>query len=192
MKEEKILFKNMTPVGHSLTGLALLTVAIPSEWIPKKRTMFLSAVSFVLLANAPDFPVRGWGHDRYDVSHSVFSTIVGLVVLAIIYRVFFVGALAFKRLPTKILVVGGVTWASLLLLDSFYCHGKGVAVLWPIGDGRLRFPIPWFDVLRDPWSLHWAENLKVMGIEAGVYGAIFLLLISFRLKSERIYLRNLK
>ena len=128
----------------------------------------LTLAVFALLANVPDFRLPGWGHDRYDISHSVFVTAVGVVVLGM-----FAGVATRGRgiLSPALLVGGGLAWYSHLLLDSFYSHGKGIAAFWPFSSARLALPIPCFESMGvDPlFRLH---NLRVVAIEAVVYGTI--------------------
>lgn len=136
----------MSPVGHSLIGLAIgLSVSRPRE-----RLWVLPA--FVVLANLPDGPLPGWGHDAYHVSHSL------LVNLALIAAT--VGVLR-RWLGGRLLAAGAAAWLSHLLLDSFYNHGLGVQIGWPLIDYRLNLPIPWLrtlDVAQPLWS--W-RNLTV-------------------------------
>ena len=112
----------MTPIGHTLTGLTIGCVVLPTRF--SARSKMLTLAVFALLANVPDFRLPGWGHDRYDISHSVFVTAVGVVVLGM-----FAGVATRGRgiLSPALLVGGGLAWYSHLLLDSFYSHGKGIA-----------------------------------------------------------------
>ena len=78
-------------------------------------------------------------------------------------------------------VVGGgcAAWLSHLLLDSFYCYGRGVPVAWPVSDYRLELSMPWFENM-DPahfWSLH---NLKVGAVELALYGTLLALCVLIR------------
>lgn len=173
----------MTPVGHSLTGLTILAAVAPPNWGLKK--LIPAAGAFVVLANAPDLPVPGWGHDRYDISHSVFCTSLGVLVLWALYRGFCRISKA-DKLPRRIVAGAGAAWFSHLLLDSFYNHGLGVAVMWPFGNGRLNFPFPWFETLRMPIDYASAHSLGVFRIEACFYGAILAVvcLIRWRIASR--------
>ena len=154
----------MTPVGHTLTGLAIGILATPREWPARRQVAALPA--FALLANAPDFPIPYWGHHRYLISHSVFSTCVGVVLLAGIVRLYAGG-----RIPWHLYVGEALAWYSHLLLDSFYNHGRGIRVYWPFGDGRWRLPIPWFSIMqREP--LFGRHNRRVWLIEAVAYGTL--------------------
>ena len=64
----------MTTVGHSLAGLSIAVLTLP-----KGRSLLwylLVGHLFILFANLPDFPLPGWGHASYQVSHSIFVTIL--------------------------------------------------------------------------------------------------------------------
>jgi hypothetical protein len=114
----------MTPVGHSLVGASLGVVSLPRYRTTRTKVLFLAG--FILLANVPDFAFTGWGHDRYDVSHSVF------VALAVLGGV--AGLMAIWRRAREaiggwwIVAAGAAAWLSHLLLDSFYSHGQGIAI----------------------------------------------------------------
>lgn len=169
----------MTPVGHSLTGIAIGLIVMPREfsWRAKASTL----VSFVLLANLPDFAFPGWGHDRYDISHSIFVTGVLAMALVLLLRAF--GAT--RRVVTPGLLAGGVAaWYSHLLLDTFYNHGKGLAMFWPLSDARLALPIPWFTTM-DPHHLLSIRNATVFGIEGLCYGGIVLGAIAYRSRMSK-------
>lgn len=165
----------MTPVGHTLAGLAIATVAMPRDWSVRSR--FATTAALVVLANAPDIPLPGWGHDRYDISHSIFVTLVGVLATAAVVRL----AAGPGRIPWRLYLAGGLAWYSHLLMDSFYNHGKGIAIYWPFSDGRLALPVPWFSTMnpRDLFSLH---NLQVWTIELAVFGAILFGAIAWRKK----------
>ncbi len=62
----------MTTIGHSLTGLSLAVLTLPHG--QSRRWYLLTTVLFVVFANLSDFPLPGWGHYSYHVSHSVFVT----------------------------------------------------------------------------------------------------------------------
>ena len=74
----------MTPMGHSLIGLSFASLALSTS---KNATNHRwrncgVALTFVALANLPDWPLPNWGHDRYDVSHSIFVN-AGLICTVI-------------------------------------------------------------------------------------------------------------
>lgn len=154
----------MTPVGHTLMGLALGHAATPRGWSTRAHAGVLA--TFAVLANLPDAPLPGWGHDAYAVSHSLLVTTLAAGGLAV--------ALAVKTaLPGRLLAAGVAAWCSHLLLDTLYNHGQGLAVWWPVSDARLALPVPWFSTMRlDPLvSLH---NLRVFAIELLCYAPLLL------------------
>jgi len=133
----------MTPVGHTLVGTALGILSLPAHTSPRYKLGYFAA--FALLANLPDFPLPYWGHERYDLSHSLFVNLL-LCVLA-------VAVCAWQ--PTVRQRVGNpavfltalLAWLSHLLLDAFYNHGRGVAIFWPFSTASLALPVPWFSVV---------------------------------------------
>lgn len=157
----------MSPVGHTLTGLAIGYIAFPKGTRRSEDAYGMLAVA--LLANAPDWPLPYWGHDRYDISHSIFSTslAVSLAILIALLCSKFV-----HRVPPRWILAGAVAWFSHLLLDTFYNHGKGLAIFWPFGSGRVALPIPWFNTLKLNPPVYY-HNLKVVTIEAVCFGLLF-------------------
>jgi hypothetical protein len=124
---------------------------------------------FVVLANAPDLPLPGWGHDRYFISHSVFVTSAAVLIAAC-------AALAIMRAmgrqsSRRLILAGAMAWYSHLLLDTFYNHGKGLAIFWPVSDARIALPLPWFSTMRLP-PIFSSHNVRVWLIEAAAYGAL--------------------
>ena len=62
----------MTTIGHSLSGLSIAVLTLP-----RGRSLLWYVVAghlFVFFANIPDYPFPGWGHEAYQVSHSIFLT----------------------------------------------------------------------------------------------------------------------
>jgi hypothetical protein len=164
----------MTMVGHSLLGLSAGALVIPRGW--PRRSKLLAFGIFVLLAGGPDLPAPFWGHGRYLVSHSLFVNL-GLVggVAALLA--------AFPRMRAAlggwpVVCVGAATWLSHLLLDSFYSHGKGVRIFWPLSDDVLNLPMPWFDVLQV--GIPPAEALGIFAVELAFYGALLALCLLWR------------
>jgi hypothetical protein len=164
----------MTMVGHSLLGFSLGALAIPRGWA--RRSKLLAFGVFGLLAGGPDLLAPFWGHSQYLISHSIFVTlglIAGVVALAA----------ASPRLRTALggwpLVCAGVAaWLSHLLLDSFYSHGKGVRIFWPLSLDAPNLPMPWFDVLRVGIPPHAA--LRIFAIEFAFYGSLLGLCLLWR------------
>ena len=136
----------MTQVGHVLAGAAIGILCKPDRTPPKWLVVYFGA--FLLLANIPDLPFKGWGHDRYDVSHSIF---VNLLLIAIVVAVLLFGKDFWGKIGGwKVMAGGAAAWLSHLLLDSFYNHGHGVAIFWPLSGASLALPMPWFSVVTEP------------------------------------------
>ena len=118
-------------MGHGLTGAALGLLATPAG--AGRGRLLATLVAFAALANIPDLPLPGWGHSRYDISHSVFVNLPLALVLALaLWR--------WRGLRLRVTLLGAAAWCSHLLLDSMYNHGKGVAIFWPLSAGRLALP----------------------------------------------------
>lgn len=124
------------------------------------------AGAFVAIANLPDWPLPGWGHDRYDISHSVFVN-VGLIGVVVALAKILANGKWFGRKP--FLTLAALAWLSHLLLDTFYNHGRGIGLFWPVSKQRLSLAMPWFgnwDLSEPVTSAH---NLSVFGIEFLAY-----------------------
>ena len=154
----------MSPVGHTLTGVALGYIALPVSSTKRAALAFLGLP--VLFANVPDAPLPSWGHDRYDISHSVFTTSLGVLLLAALAACY---PRRFHPIPRRLTFAIAAAWFSHLLLDTLYNHGQGLAIFWPFSTARVALPIPWFSTLQvdEPLCTH---NLQVMSIEAAAYG----------------------
>jgi hypothetical protein len=103
------------------------------------------------------------------VSHSLFvnlALMVGVFGLLIIFRVW-------RGQPGRwwVLAGGAAAWLSHLVLDSFYSHGRGIRIFWPLSDAALSLPIPWFHVVRRS-SLPDLATLRIFATEALFYGAL--------------------
>lgn len=156
----------MSPVGHTLTGLAIGYAIAPADMPISRRVTWLGVTA--LCANAPDLPLPYWGHDRYDISHSIFSTSTA-VTCCIILATFY--SIHFRQIDRRLIICCAVAWFSHLLLDTFYNHGNGLAVFWPISETRVALPIPWFNTLNLDNFLG-IHNLRVFAMEGVFYGAI--------------------
>ena len=176
----------MTPIGHSMMGLTFAAFALPVEGKTTNRILRSGGIAFafVALANLPDWPLPGWGHDQYHISHSVFVN-AGLICVAIAMARLF--ATNTRYGSWRFLSLAAMAWLSHLLLDSFYNHGRGIAIFWPVSSGRLKLPIPWFGNWDLKQSIVSRDNLTVFGIEFIAYAPILLaaILISYRLASLR-------
>lgn len=162
----------MTTVGHSLAGLSMAVLALP-----KGRSLpwyLLVGHLFVLFANLPDFPLPGWGHASYEISHSIFVTLLMASALALLLLVPGFDT----RIGTRVIVLWSLAWLSHLPLDAIYNHGLGIGIFWPVSDAHLVLPLPWFETLT--WPPFSAHNRRVFGFESAFLGT--LLLASFVLR----------
>ena len=164
----------MTMVGHSLLGLSLGSLAIPRGW--SRRSKLLAFGVFVLLAGLPDLPTPFWGHSRYLISHSIFVNLGLIAGVAALVA-------AFPRLRTAlggwpVVCAGAAAWLSHLLLDSFYSHGKGVRIFWPLSGDALNLSMPWFDVLQPGVPPRVA--LRIFAVEFAFYGSLLGLCLLWR------------
>lgn len=156
----------MTPIGHTLTGIAIGYLAVPRATPIKTKALLLAA--FAVAANAPDLPFPYWGHQRYDISHSIFSTAVGVLLLEI--------ALAWRfraRAPVgwRVMLGLAVAWYSHLLLDTLYSHAIGLEVFWPVSETRIALPIPWLHS-GDRTHLFSMYNVRVAIFEVLTFGPL--------------------
>ena len=173
----------MTPVGHSLTGLAIGISAVPSVFSTKKK--ILHVLCFIGLANIPDFPIPSWGHDLYWFSHSFFVNFVLFLIIGILIRN--IVQKIYPAVPVwRIFLFGWIAWFSHLLLDSFYNHGLGVMIWWPFSEQSLCLPIPWFSVLNASILPITKESLRIWSIEFISYSPFVLIAVILkRMKSKR-------
>lgn len=166
----------MTTVGHSLMGLTIGVFAIPSAVDRKWKALI--AFVFVALANLPDWPIPlVWGHDHYLASHSFFvNGLVFLVVAApvLLWTRFRAAVPAFR-----LVALGGLVWASHLLLDATYNHGQGLSVCWPFWSCRLRLTLPWFSTLGHGWHFDLA-TARILALEMAAYGALLAVAVAGR------------
>lgn len=172
----------MTGIGHGIVGLSLATVAMPRG--SRYRGWLICLTAFVALANLPDWRLPYWGHDRYDISHSLFVNLTLIACVAVCWRY----SRSFRHcVPRVCLILASVAWMSHLLLDSFYNHGKGIGIFWPFSKERLNLALPWFRTLDFSYPLLDHRNLSVLEIEFVAYTPILLLAIFLR---NTNFLRN--
>jgi hypothetical protein len=163
----------MTPIGHSITGLAIGVAVAPRGMARGRWVGFLAA--FALLANVPDLPLPRWGHDWYFFSHSLFVSLLFILAAG--------GIAALPRWRPwlggwPVLLAGGGAWLSHLLLDSFYNRRLGIPLLWPVSDARLALGMPWFANLSQPgFNLHTA---RILAIEVTAYLPLLALAVGVR------------
>jgi len=165
----------MTFVGHSLVGASLAQATIPggASW----RQWAFVVNLYVLLAFFPDLPFPGWGHSRYDVSHSLFANLL-LIIPTAAACCYYRSRQAWASYP---LVVGAVVaWLSHFPLDAMYNHGQGVAIFWPFSEGVLNLPLPWFQTLDMHQPLTAAHNARVFLVELLFYFPLFATVVAGR------------
>ena len=153
----------MTTVGHALTGLSIGVLCMPRRWSWAGKGVLLAA--FAVLANVPDIPT----HDHYRIRHSVFANGAGLLVLML---PLLLRADWRRRVGGwPVLIAAAAAVMSHLLLDSFYNHGRGIGILWPMSGAPLVLPMPWFSTLPGQWELS-PRVARIVAIEAAFYGPI--------------------
>jgi hypothetical protein len=176
----------MTPVGHCLMGATIAVATIPQHWSRSRKA--LAAIALIILANAPDLHLPCWGHERYDVSHSLFVAVVFWLLVAVIVY-------AYPMMKTRegrfyFVATGAAAWGSHLLLDTFYNHGQGLAVFWPFSDARIAIPIPWLAVLESsPPPLN-GRTFGIWAVEGAFFGAIFLFLLFLRMRFFALFAKE--
>ena len=153
----------MTTIGHSLTGLSIALLTLPRG--QSLRWYAIASIVFVAFANLSDFPLPGWGHHSYHVSHSIFVTVLlaSFLALLLLWPTFH------ARVGAKLMAAWSLAWLSHLPLDSMYAHGLGIAIFWPFSQAHLAMPVSWFETLRIPAKSE--HNLRVFAIETMVFGA---------------------
>ena len=167
---------NMTTVGHSLAGLSIAVLTLP-----RGRSLLwylLVGHFFIFFANVADFPLPGWGHASYQVSHSIFLT--GL--LASIMALFLFHSKFNEQVGARIVFFWSITWLTHMVLDALYNHGQGIGIFWPFSNAHLALHLPWFDTLT--WPPVTEHNRHVFLVELGFYGALLLLCVGIRSRSN--------
>lgn len=159
----------MTPIGHTLTGLAIGYTALPDGTSRKQKMLCLAG--FSLLANLPDFPLPYWGHRDPAISHSLVTCTVGVLVIGSFLLWKFRGRFPFT--PAMI-VAGALCWYSHMVLDAMYSWGVGLPIAWPLGIVRLELAVPWLHIANktDVVSMH---NARVALMELLTFGPLLLL-----------------
>jgi membrane-bound metal-dependent hydrolase YbcI (DUF457 family) len=134
----------------------------------------LAAIHCVAFANLSDFPLPGWGHSAYHVSHSIFVTalLASLMALLLFWPTFH------AKVGVNVIAAWSIAWLSHLPLDSMYAHGQGIAIFWPFSNAHLAMPVPWFETVTLPARS--VDNLRVFGIETLVFGAALIVCILLR------------
>jgi len=181
-----------------LTGASIGVLVVPRDWRARAKAGLLAG--FALVATLPDWqlppgmpglqylPLPPWGHNLYRVSHSLF---VNLAIAA-------AGVVLLGSWPPVRKALGGwpvllgaaAALLSHLLLDTFYNHGRGLAMFWPLSDARLALPMPWFSTLEDiPPPLDW-HTVRVVLVEAAFYLPLFIVCVAVRVGLARRVCRN--
>jgi hypothetical protein len=164
----------MSPVGHSLLGSAIGVLVMPRELRPPAKAAFIA--TFIVLGNLADawLPFVGW--KWYRISHSVF------VNLAICLIAIAASRLLRSKFPNicrrDVLLGAAAACLSHLLLDTFYNHGEGVQILWPLSDVSVALPLPWFShwPTKPPfftWELFQASVIEIFFYAPFLAAAIF-------------------
>ena len=172
----------MTPFGHVIIGISCGNLVSPSRLAIWQKMVLLSL--FALFANIPDFALNGWGHDKYYFSHSVF---VNFGLICFLFAAWIILCSLSKWEKHLNIAIGlSCAWLSHLLLDSFYNHGQGIGIFWPISNSALTLPMPWLNV-RDVSIPYFAwHNTKIYLIEVITFAPIlFLSLLLCHFKSRK-------
>jgi hypothetical protein len=169
-----------------LVGAAVGVVVMPrykSRWA---SAAFISA--FIAIANLPDWPLPYWGHTRYDISHSIYVNLAFIIICAALLRIWHrrgqAPSCARSQSPGigawPVIFGGAIAWLSHLLLDSFYNHGQGIAIFWPLSSARLALPMPWFRTWSSVTPPLNADTFYICLVETLFYGPILLLVVGWR------------
>jgi membrane-bound metal-dependent hydrolase YbcI (DUF457 family) len=158
-------------------GAAIGVLAVPSVLRPRVKVSVVFA--FVVLANLPDLQLPHWGHDRYDISHSIFVNTALILLLALPLL------LAYRtrsfRACLPVTFCAALAWLSHLLLDTFYNHGNGLGMFWPFSTAHFALPIPWFETLRKPLPHIDSHTAQVLLIELLSYCPLLCMALVARL-----------
>jgi len=167
----------MTPVGHIITGAAIGILCLP-EGSSRSRTL-IHVSTFAFLANIPDLALPYWGHEKYEISHSIF---VNLLLISTLSLVVFLNPKWRQRLVKYkwISVCSIGAWMSHFLLDSFYNHGHGIAIFWPFSAARLVLPIPWLATFKGSMSHLSFVDLKVFALEVATFCPLLIVALIVR------------
>ena len=162
----------MTTVGHSLAGLSIAVIALP-----KGRPLLwylLVGHLFILFANLPDLPAPGWGHASYEISHSIFVTLLLASTLGLLLLIPGVA----RHVGARVIVLWSVAWLGHMVLDAMYNHGLGIEVFWPFSEAHLVLPVPWFETLT--WPPFTEHNRNVFATELAFYGTLLIVCLLLR------------
>ena len=166
----------MTTIGHILVSSSVAALCIPRFDSSKKKIIFYFV--FIVLGSLPDLPIKSWGHQEYEISHSLF-VLSTLIITGITFFCFW------RRLldqigGLKVIIGGSLAILSHLLLDSMYNHGNGIAIFYPFGNGRLSLPIKCFSIVGGISNLLTFNTMKIVMIEILFFSPILLFSILIR------------
>ena len=161
----------MTQMGHILAGTAVGVASLPGRH--SRTAQALHLLVFAILGTVPDWPLPGWGHERYYFSHSVFVALVPITGMLFLFLFF--PAARKKVGGWPVLLTAGGAWLSHLLLDSFYNHGYGIAIFWPFSEARLVLPIPWLAVVPGPAFPPTPAKLREVFLELVTFSPLIVL-----------------
>ncbi len=111
-----------------------------SDRLPRRLIIL---IAFIAVANLPDWPIPGWGHDRLIVSHSILVNGAAIVCLAI--GLGLQGAL-YRQTYRRLFIGLMISWLSHFLLDAFYVDSR-LAIFWPFSQATVSVPVPWLKTL---------------------------------------------
>lgn len=156
-----------SPIAHC-SMVALLTPLEQRGWVPAALTRHKKALFaltlFACVAPDADFAIRAvapgtalgtHGHGM----HSLFTAAGVALLLALLWQS------VFRKGFAAVLVIAAFAAWSHLLLDMVTNRSRGIGLLWPIVDERLRLPINLFYGVRHDQPLAWQEHLVTVGTE---------------------------
>lgn len=155
----------MTFVGHSLVGVSLAAAGFPNM---KNRRFILTVALFVAFANFPDLAFR---IIPYYESHSLITVLV--IIAAAVSWMALVRRRKFLE-ERRLILLGSLAVISHLLLDTFYNHGQGLMLFWPLSESRQAFPIPWLSVLWPPYWPVTERHMTVWLLEFATFAPLLL------------------
>ena len=127
--------------------------------------------------------------ERHGSSRSlVFVNLAIIVAIVVALRI---GRRAVPPIASwPVLIGGAIAWLSHLLLDSFYNHGEGIRIFWPLSEKALALPVPWFGGLNHippPLNVH---TLRICLVEFVSYLPLLLAAVYWRRHRLRNSLRQ--
>ena len=156
-----------SPVGHALAGYAIgtLIAGAPAggrrsalETIPARAALFAG------LACLPDIDFLFRSHSMY--THSVGAVMIVTALAALLIRS-----------PLALVAACAATYGSHLLLDWIGRDTNpplGIMALWPFSRDYYMSPVSLLEPVsrRFQWEYFWSHNLRVVGFEVLLFGAM--------------------